>query len=533
MRWTKEPESTRRPLGFLQPERTVFHRSLRLIALLLLLAAPSSAQTPPPYPAPTRLELKDELGRGVQRFMQRIDQSTPQHKATLRVLFYGQSITEQKWAQMVGDNLRARYPNVNFIIENRAIGGFASNLLVLTSEADLYPFYPDLLIFYDYGRHDRYEDMIRRTRERTTSEILLQTDHLNNAAQITEETDPAKLSMKNWSSWFPNVWIPHVADEFHTGMVQQRALWKIYCRQNHLDPVSLTVDGTHLNDQGNYLMSQIVSAYLVRRPQYDDPKVDHEIRDYIPGQDVQWTGNKLTLPFTGNKIDALADLSGTGAADVLIDGKKPSSFPELYQPARVSGYPGIGWPILSRVQHHAPLVLEDWTATLSHFSQDGKHFQFSVRGSVTGPDGEGTADQTFISKSGRVVITPEDWNIAYAFGLMQGPWAKDKSKPPFVLPQEITATWKIVPYFADIYTTPIVPVGAPIAPDPAIERPVILAQGLTNGPHQLQLIGRTGPVKIKALRVYQPSWKAAPPTPEASPSDLQHVPTFAPPLPRH
>jgi hypothetical protein len=492
----------------------------------LALALPLPAQTKPPFPAPTQLELKDELGRGVQRFMQRIEASTPQHKYTLRILFYGQSITEQAWAKRVADHLRALYPNVNFIIENRAIGGFASNLLVLTSESDLYPFYPDLLIFYDYGRHDRYEDMIRRTRERTTSEILLQTDHLNNAAQITEETDPAKLSMGAWSSWFPNVWIPHVAEEFHTGMVQQRALWKIYCRQNHLDPVSLTIDGAHLNDQGNYLMAQIVGAYLVRRPQYDDPVVDREIRDYVPGQDVQWSGNKLVLPFSGNKIDAIAEPVATGSADILIDGKKPSTIPELYQTSRVSGYPGIGWPIISHVDHNAPLILEDWTATITHLSPDGTHFQFSVRGSVTGPDGEGTSDQVFVSKSGRVVIDPEDWNIAYSFGLMQGPWAKDKSKPPFVLPTQIVATWKIVPFFTDTYSTPAIP-------DPTIETPVILAQGLTNGPHELQLIARDAPIKIRSLRVYQPSWKEAPPSTEASPAQLQHVPTFAPPMQKH
>jgi hypothetical protein len=507
------------------PRPNVFLLPGLLSALLSWIPLPGQTG-PASFPAPTRLELKDELGRGIQRFMQRIKESTPQHKNTLRILFYGQSITEQAWTKMVGDYLRARYPNVNFVIENRAIGGFASNLLVLTSEADLYPFYPDLLIFYDYGRHDRYEDMIRRTRERTTSEILLQTDHLNNAAQITEETDPSKLSMKLWGSWFPNVWIPHVADEFHTGMVQQRALWKIYCQQNHLDPVNLTIDGAHLNDQGNYLMSQLVEAYFVRRPQYDDPVVDHEIRDYVPGKDFKWAGHDLVFPFTGNKIDVIAEPGATGTANVLIDGKKPSAIPELYQPSRVSGYPGIGWPVISRIDHRAPLVLEEWTATLSHFSPDGKHFQFSVRGSVTGPDGEGNADQVFVSKSGRVVIDPEDWNVVYSFGLMRGPWAKDKSKPPFVVPQEVVATWKIVPFFTDTYSTPVIP-------DPAVETPVLLAQGLSNGPHELRLVAHDGPVKIRSLRVYQPSWTGLIPATEASKTELQHVPTFAPPMQKH
>jgi hypothetical protein len=495
-----------------------------LAVTALLSGVPLRGQADPlSFPEPQQLELKDELGHGVQRFMKRLEASTAEHKNTVRVLYYGQSITEQTWTKMVSADLRQRWPNVNFVIENRAIGGFASDKLVLTSESDLYPFYADLVIFYDYGRHDRYEDMVRRMRERTTSEIILQTDHLNNAGNLTEETDPARLNMSNWSSWFPNVWIPSLAVKYQTGMVQQRALWKIYCRQNNLDPVNLTVDGTHLNDQGNFLMSKMVSAYLVRRPQYDDPVVEHQVRDYIPDQDLKWTGNKLVFHFTGNKIDAIARLGATGAADVRIDGKKPSELPELYQTSRVSGYPGIGWPVISRIEHHVPLVLEDWTATATDFSQDGKHFKFSVSGSMTGPDGEGNSDETFISKSGRVVIEPDDWNMAYSFGLMQGPWAKDKSKPPFVLPTQIVATWKVVPFFTDTYSTPAIA-------DPTVETPVILAQGLSNGPHELQLVGHEGPVQLRALRVYQPPLAYAVPSQDNTPGAVQNVPTFAAPI---
>jgi hypothetical protein len=486
---------------------------------------PLSAQTPPPaaFPQPSQLEIKDELGKGVQRFMKRVEESTPQNKNTLRVLYYGQSITEQAWTKLLSADLRQRYPNVNFVIENRAIGGFSSERLVNTSESDLYPFYADLVIFYDYGRADRYEDMVRRMRERTTSEILLQTDHLNKAENLTEETDPSKLNPGNWSSWFPNSFIPSMAAKYQTGMVQQRALWKIYCQQNNIDPRNLTIDGAHLNDQGNFLMAKIVGAYLTRRPQFDDPAVEQQVRDYVPGKDLKWTGNKLVFPFTGNKIDVIAELGATGTTDVLIDGKKPSEWPELYKTSRVSGYPGIGWPIISRIDHQAPLVLEDWTATATDFSQDGKHFKFSVSGSVTGPDGEGTADEPFVSKSGRVVIDPKYWNMAYSFGLMQGPWAKDKNKPPFVLPQQIVATWKVVPFFTDTYSTPAIT-------DPTVETPVILAQGLSNGPHELQLIGQNGPVKFKALRVYQPPSASAEPSQDAPPGTLQNVPTFAAPI---
>ena len=104
--------------------------------------------------------------------------------------------------------LRSTYTNANLIIENRAIGGHSSQLLVKTAEADLYPFQPDLLIFHVYGSHLEYENIIRRVRERTCADILLQTDHLTQDRSLTEETDPAKLSPAQWDPWMNHVFLP-------------------------------------------------------------------------------------------------------------------------------------------------------------------------------------------------------------------------------------------------------------------------------------------------------------------------------------
>jgi len=117
-------------------------------------------------------------------------ESTPEHRNTVRVLFYGQSITEQSWSKARCRGLAQTLPNANLLIENRALGGFASQLLFRTAETDLYPFYPDLLIFHVYGAHDNTKDIIRRTRERTTADVLMMTDHITKDEQLTEETDP-------------------------------------------------------------------------------------------------------------------------------------------------------------------------------------------------------------------------------------------------------------------------------------------------------------------------------------------------------
>ena len=128
-------------------------------------AAPAAGTDP--YP-PTKFPDTSGWGRHIQRTMRLLATSTRAKRHTVRVLFYGQSITEQRWASFVEEGLRRRFPHANLIVENRALGGFASQMLVKTAETDLYPFQPDLLIFHVYGAHDKYEDIIRRVRARTT-----------------------------------------------------------------------------------------------------------------------------------------------------------------------------------------------------------------------------------------------------------------------------------------------------------------------------------------------------------------------------
>src|SRR6058998_2348722 len=97
----------------------------------------------PPFPPPLPAKNPAELGVHVQRTMTLLATSTPEHRNHVRILFYGQSITEQQWSKQVAEDLRKRFPNADLEIENRAIGGFASQLLVRPAEHDLYPFYPD------------------------------------------------------------------------------------------------------------------------------------------------------------------------------------------------------------------------------------------------------------------------------------------------------------------------------------------------------------------------------------------------------
>lgn len=428
-------------------------------------------------------------GAGIPRTMTLLATSTPRKRNTVRILFYGQSITEQKWWREVADDLRRRFPDADLVIENRAIGGFAAQFLVKSAEADLYPFYPDLLIFHVYGDHRDYEKIIENVRRRTTAEILMQNDHVTKDEEIGEETDPAKLTPANWSAWMNHVFLPNTARKYGAELVDVRAGWKAYLAANHLPASALLSDAVHLNDRGCAVMADLIKPYLRYLPGRSDAGGKDGVTTYTVGKDVHWKNGRLVLPFYGNRVDAIAEAPSPGGASarVRIDGKPPSAFPDLYTFTRASVYPGTPWPGVMRVSSEKPLLLEEWTLRIREADDDLKRFTFAVSGSKTGPDGEGVSTERFVSRSGRIVIDPSDWSLA-----------RSREFTGKALPPGFTITWKVVGQFVDAYT-------APAARDPAREYATTLAQGLSNTKHTLEILadGKSA-VPLRAVRVYRP-----------------------------
>lgn len=467
-----------------------------VLAMGALTTIAHSQNAPAKYPPPSPPEDTSAFGSGIQRTMTLLATSTPDHRNTVRILFYGQSITEQNWSKQVADDLRRRFPHADLVIENRAIGGFASQLLVKDAEEALYSFYPDLVIFHVYGSHIEYENIIRRLRERTTAEILMQTDHVTKDEELTEETNPAKLTPQNWSAWFNHAFLPTTAQKYGAELLDQRAEWKRYLRENKLSAAALLKDGVHLNAHGCFVMAELVKPHLRYRPDLAKTKTENPIRMITLGKTSNWKNGRLTVPFEGNRVDLIATngaATGSGAAaKVLIDGKKPSEFPELYGFTRSTVYPGTPWPGIMKYSSDKPLLLEEWTARILQSDDDLKKFTFSVSGSKTGPDGEGKNTERFVSRSGRIVIEPEDWSLDRS---------RDFTKKP--IPPNFEFKWSVVPYFVDRYETPA-------TPDKTREYATTLAQGLHNGPHTLEIISESGkPLPLQAIRVYRPSFRPA------------------------
>jgi hypothetical protein len=439
-------------------------------------ASEDASHYPPVLPA---LD-PDRLGRGVQRTMKLLATSTPQHRNKVRILVYGQSISEQDWWKLVAADLRKRFPNADLDMQNRAIGGFASQMLIKSAEADLYPFYPDLTILHDFGAHTKYAEIVRKLRFTTTSELLMQSDHATAWPNHTAKQGEPQW----WDHMMNDIYLPEIASKYGCGFCDVRGEWVRYLKDNQLEPKQLTIDGTHLNAQGNYLMAQVISRHLVYRPELDESASQYTVVD----KPVQWDHGKITLQFEGNRVDLLAGDGADGAASILVDGKKPSEFPECYYAARPS--PGPWNPLfIARVDHVSPLIVESWTYKVISVAADGKSWHFDVTGSVTGPDGSGVSTETFTSHSGRVKLEPDSYFRGF--------------NPP--LPVGYESKWEVLPLFTDSYA-------APAKVDASTENLTTLIQGLPVGKHMIELtaIG-DGLPSIKGLRIYNPLCKETEP----------------------
>ena len=148
-------------------------------ALALIVFASSRALAQQEFEPPEPPQNLQSLGAKIQRTMTLLATSTPQKRNRVRVLFYGQSVTRNPWWQDIADHLRKTYPHADLEVANLAIGGYSAPVLMRTAEFDLYPYYPDLLIFHVYGGVEggEQEKIIEKVRQTTTSEVLLWTSH--------------------------------------------------------------------------------------------------------------------------------------------------------------------------------------------------------------------------------------------------------------------------------------------------------------------------------------------------------------------
>jgi hypothetical protein len=435
------------------------------------------------------------------RTLEIIRTSTPTDHKVLKVLFYGQSITRSGWHNAVVAHWHEKYPNTVFVVANRALGGFASQYLVRTTEQDIAAFYPDLIIFHVYGDHLAYEKILRMFRSQTAADVILQTDHGDglpdsNCAeglQLSLHPEPGCAGVlwvhqKSWHDEMSYHKIPTFGKKYGMAVEPQRAWWRDYLLENQLDPQSLLMsDGLHPNAKGNELIATFFSKYFDNLVEHWDGQTEKNVVS-IPA-DIMPNSNPIrTVSFDGSRLELISDRTLPVWPSVRIDDRSPRDIDGCYQVTRSSPLESVpDWPALRRITLLHDHAVEDWTVTIKKMTPDQKSFDFTVSASASGDEGSGDSSRKFVAKSGHLSIDAEDWMFEQGY---------EQDHTPLQVPAEVH--WS-VHYICG---------GKPEAIDRgngAMQYRYVLVAGYSKGKHTAKLsLPLNDPVDAVEFRAYKP-----------------------------
>lgn len=433
----------------------------------------------------------------IQRTLKKMEESTKENPATVRVLFYGQSIVWQFWSRLLMQDLKEKYPTVNFVWKNLAIGGFEAHRLRDSFRREVSAFYPDLLFFHDYGDVRYYAEMVKWAREDTAAEIVLWTSHL-----ASYDKEPDELLKKRDGR---SLAILETAEKYHCHIIDLNDKWCRHLVDKKLKKGEYLADGIHLNGHGQMQYKEFIQEELIRIPgSAGDEKATGSEKFYPFGKGDAFKTNadgSLEFTFTGNRVMLVSD--GTADekldAEILLDGKKMASMSSLWEITRPT--PLIMWfPGLQSVGFGKnPPVAEDYTLEIlplrkgdptnevMHATGDSPKgsmllpFRFKLTGSRSGNMGEGISTRPFESHGRRITIPVRAWAM----------WPHWKGSRPKVGAKTF---FSVHPLFTDRlkYT----PAG----------KETLVVQGCENSKHTLTIkLPKGARSGIKGFRVWTPS----------------------------
>lgn len=453
----------------------------RIITLLLFLQTVLQLLAQP-WPLP---ELPDtaEYGRYTSRTLNLLQTSTPEKPNTVKILVYGQSISVQDWWFEVKKAIVTRFPSADLIMENRAIGGFSSQILCKTVEMDVSTFYPDLVLLHIYGSNIAYDSVLYTIRSRTAAEVAIQTDHF--------------AGENAWSDTMSYHFLPVLAEKYKCDLINIRDPWKKYLADNHLSPKDLLKDDIHLNKHGEFLMGELIKPLFQYKSKFE-PDPFGLCTVYLPGKDFDLKNGKIEMPFNGNKVDIiLSEPNSKSTFEVLLDGKRPSTFQGTYFMTRPYSDENKSWPwtlpAMIRVGHENLWVEEEWTCKFTEAIAPYEDFTYEISGSVSGKDGTGKGSEDFVSPSKRVIINKGDAENG-------GDWHLNRSYK--VLKTTVKAgdeiNWRT-------YSISIDTLDLSRYSNSKIEKIITLFQGVPNTKHVLTVSGvGIENLPVTEIRVYQP-----------------------------
>jgi hypothetical protein len=464
-------------------------KSLPALSFLLVAGCSQAPVAPPVTPDPAK---------AIARTLSIIRSATPTQPRVLRVLFYGQSISARAWTDPALARLREAYPNVIFDARNMALGGFDAVRLERNAERDLAEFTPDLIVFHVYGDHRAYERIIQLFRSKTAADIIVQTDHVTTAVEpICAEgiqlrwspppgcTGHFRFKQAKWEDFMSRTWVPTMAAKYHLAMEPRRDRWDAYLKAHKLPIKALIADMPHPNERGWKLMAGLFTSWFETLVARSDGKVPltptvTTIAPPAPGTTQRYT-------FEGNRFELVAAGALNGKLRVTVDGKAPQDLDGCWLTSRVSRLPNVpDWPALSQVRVDPSYHKEDnWTATVTHLDPKQESFDFALTSRLAGPDGAGKASEPFTSPSGRIAIDPQDWILAYG----------------------VVKSGKGVPEGYQLHWSRYFMCGDQAAvafPRGGIEQRHLIATGLPNGRHEVEMTVAADAPKIAEIRAYRP-----------------------------
>jgi hypothetical protein len=443
-------------------------KQLQFVVYLFILNSFLFTVNAQPYYKLPSIKDTAQFNKGIAHTAWLLTSSNKSHPHTVRILVYGQSISEQNWWKDVKKFVENKFPLAHIIFINKAIGGFSSDRLKIMVENDVVSFYPDLILFHDYGNEADYEKIIQVIRGRTTAEIAVQTDHM--AVQNQE-----------WHDRHNEVWLPQIVKKYGLALIDVRHAWKTYLQENKLNLKDLLIDGVHLNEHGNYLMAGIIKKY------FETLSTALPVEPYttilIEDKRLNFKKKHLNIPVIGNRIDFVWKPNARSDQPILVylNQKKPSATTSCYYYTRPSldtatfFLKKIGQLMAMKLTDKARE--EDWMMTVTWTDSVQQQIGFTLNGSLTGEDGNGCSDTVFISRSGKIIIEPHFWFRAKEFANF--PWLTTGD----VLQWQVRSMCKDKVNPASFVTTVI--------------------QGVENRSHQLQLKGKAIRY-LESIKVYAP-----------------------------
>jgi len=420
------------------------------------------------YPVPTLDNAN--FGEHVKKTMYLLSSSTAEKPNKIRIAFTGQSIVDPNntWPASLTEWLRQTYPTADIIAQNFAIGGFATEFLRKRMPNDITSFYPDLVICYVSGHDTYYEEMVRYIRENTMAEMMIHTSHL--------VTDPEGYE---WAEYMSYKRLPEIAQKYGAQMCDTRTPWKNFLLKNLMTLDVLLYDTAHLNASGQQFMLELMKQFFVLKESNAAEDIQAQ---YIPISTKDWQGGKLTVPFTGNRVELVYGDGQRGKVNVRINGQKPSEIREAYIRTKENN---SMWSTIGVISYKKVPGEQVFTVTVNDFT-DAQNFSYTVEGAETGLEGASNTsgilngnylyltDMSFIFHPGADNPTPGQ---LYTFqSLLNGTDTHDGSNPYTTHPEK-----------SELFD------------------PMMLISGILVGKHILELTAESDIPDIKAIKVYNPN----------------------------